>query len=128
MRLGSRQRDCGLRHKDWRSTHSWRRPVLTLSAAACSSGWRGTRTRKAGLNGWRKAAFWCGASRRAQTGCASVLLAPTTIWCAFAKLLYLSQMVRPAGSAPGLNFSNHLDLAIYDKAKPGLLIVQKGWN
>jgi len=27
-----------------------------------------------------------------------------------------------------LNFSNHLDLAIYDKAKPGLLIVQKGWN
>jgi hypothetical protein len=45
----------------------------------------------------------------------------------FAKSLYQPCEEAPAKPKPEWAFV-HLDLAIYDKAKPALLIVQKGWN
>ena len=105
-RPGSRRRGRGSRRKARRSTNLWRRRVLILLAAACSSGSRGTRTRKSGSNGWRKAAFWCGGSRRAPSGFALALLA--RIWRSrgFTALWDLKDKVRPAGRCPRLNSSN----------------------
>ena len=45
----------------------------------------------------------------------------------FVKSLYQPRSEAPAKSKPDWGFV-HLDLAIYDAAKPGYLILQKGWN
>jgi hypothetical protein len=45
----------------------------------------------------------------------------------FVRNLYTPKEEAPRKSKPEWWF-NHLDLAIYDKAKPALLILQKGWN
>jgi hypothetical protein len=45
----------------------------------------------------------------------------------FMRSLYQRSEDAPARSKPEWVF-HHLDLAIFDKAKPGLLVIQKGWS
>jgi hypothetical protein len=45
----------------------------------------------------------------------------------FVKSLYQPSSEAPLKSKPDWGFM-HLDLAIYDAAKPGYLILQKGWH